>query len=111
MLMRAHGMRRLVLDRLATAERRLADSQDGHDHQAGQDQPDAEDQHQPDPADARAAAIVRGSAVPQRDDQDKEQSEATEEREQELEDEVTEVPEQLMAEEPDATEGHQGVVE
>src|SRR5215204_5613237 len=111
MLVRAHFMRRLVDDGLTAEERRLADSQDGHDHHAGQDQSEAEDQYQPDPADTRAAAIIRGSAVPQRDDQDEEQSEAPEKREQELEGEVERVAKQLMAEEPDATEGSQPVVE
>ena len=76
--MRAHGVRRLVLDRLATEERRLPRPHHEHEHQTDQDQPDAQDEYQPDPTDAGAAAIIRRSAVPQGDDQDEEESEATE---------------------------------
>src|SRR5687768_8980814 len=111
MLMRTHGMRRLVLERLTTEERGLAGSQDRHQHQTGEDQSEPENEHQPDSADAGAAAVRRVGAVPQGDDQDEEEPEPAKQREQELEDEVERAVEELVTEEPDATEGRQAVVE
>src|SRR4249920_3374372 len=111
MLVRAHGVRRLMDDRLATEELRLSRPHDQHEDQTEQDQPEPQDEHQPDPSDAGAAAVRRVSAVTQSDTQDKEQTQSAEQREQEHEDEVVRAFEETMAEEPDAAEGRQAVVE
>jgi hypothetical protein len=67
MLVRAHGVRRLMDDGLTAEEFRLAGAHDQHDHNTDQDQPEAEDQHESDTADAGAAAILRARAVSQGD--------------------------------------------
>ncbi len=112
MLVRAHGVRRLMDDGLATEELRLSRPHDQHEHHTEQDQPEAQDEHQPDPSDTGAAAIMPGSALSCRVMiKDEEETESAEQREQELEDEVVRAFEETMAEEPDTTEGRQAVVE
>src|SRR3954447_4679478 len=104
-------MCRLVDDRLATEERRLAGPQDRQEDQTDQDQPETQDQHQADTADAGTAAVRRICTVAQGDDQNEEQPKATKQWEQELEEEVEGVSEELVSEEPDAAESGQPVIE
>jgi hypothetical protein len=105
MLVLGHVLvRRLVDHSLATEELRLTGTHDQHDHNTEQDQPNTEDQYESDTTDARTTAIIRARTVYQCDDEDQEQSESAEQREQELENEVVEVSEQLVTEEPEAAE-------
>ena len=70
MLVRPHGVRRLMDDGLTTEEFRLPGAHDQHDHHTDQDQPEAEDQHESDASDTRAAAIIRARTVSQGDNKD-----------------------------------------